>query len=73
MKLLFSLLSPAGRRARLSVLIFHRVLPVPDPLFPDEVDVRRFDAICAWMRQWFNVLPLGEAVERLSAMAGDRG
>ncbi len=62
---LFSLLSPAGPRARLSVLIFHRVLPEPDPIFPGEIDVPRFDAICRWVRQWFNVLPLDTAVSRL--------
>ena len=62
---LFSLLSPAGPRARLSVLIFHRVLPEPDPIFPGEIDVPRFDAICRWVRQWFNVLPLDVAVGRL--------
>lgn len=62
---LFSLLSPAGPRARLSVLIFHRVLPEPDPIFPGEIDVPRFDAICRWVRQWFNVLPLDAAVSRL--------
>jgi peptidoglycan/xylan/chitin deacetylase (PgdA/CDA1 family) len=61
----FSLLSPAGRQASLSVLIFHRVLPRPDPLFPDEVDAARFDRVCKWIKQWFNVLPLDEAVRRL--------
>lgn len=61
----FSLLSPAGQDAPLSVLIFHRVLPAPDPLFPDEVDAARFDRVCGWIRQWFNVLPLDEAVQRL--------
>lgn len=65
MKPLFSLLSPAGLGARLSVLIFHRVLDRPDPLFPDEVDAERFEARCVWMRQWFNVLPLDQAVRRL--------
>jgi peptidoglycan/xylan/chitin deacetylase (PgdA/CDA1 family) len=66
---LASLVSPAGRHARLSVLIFHRVLPEPDPLFPGEVDVRQFDRMLAWLKVWFNVLPLGEAVQRLSAGA----
>lgn len=59
---LLSLLSPASARARLSVLIFHRVLPEPDPLFPDEMDARRFDAMCGWLKAWFNVLPLDQAV-----------
>jgi peptidoglycan/xylan/chitin deacetylase (PgdA/CDA1 family) len=57
-------LSPAGRRARLSVLIFHRVLPTPDPLFPDEMHAQRFDAICQWLKAWFNPLPLDLAVQR---------
>lgn len=57
--------SPAGAQARLSVLIFHRVLAQPDPLFPDEVDVRRFDALCQWVKHWFNVVPLDEAVQQL--------
>lgn len=61
----FALASPSGPRARLSVLIFHRVLDAPDELFPGEVDARRFDQICTWIRRWFNVLALDEAVERL--------
>ena len=59
------LLSPAGPQARLSVLIFHRVLLQPDPIFEGEVDAQLFNAICTWVRQWCNVLPLDEAVARL--------
>lgn len=66
-KTALSALSPAGPRARLSILIFHRVLDAPDPLFPDEVDRRRFDEIAGWLARWFNVLPLGDAVQRLVA------
>ena len=64
-KPLISVLSPAGPDARLSVLIFHRVTAEADPLFPDDVDARRFDKICAWLKRWFHVLPLDEAVQRL--------
>jgi peptidoglycan/xylan/chitin deacetylase (PgdA/CDA1 family) len=60
-----SILSPAGARGRLSILIFHRVLPKPDPLAPDEPDVVRFEAQMQWVRRWFNVLPLGRAVDML--------
>lgn len=63
---LFHLLSPAGARARLSVLIFHRVLSEPDPLFPGEMDAARFDAQLAWIKSWFKVLPLDEAARRLA-------
>ena len=65
MKPLFGLLSPAGARARLTVLIFHRVLREPDPLFPDEVDAARFDELLGWVKSWFNVLPLDTAIQQL--------
>lgn len=67
LKPMFSLLSPSGATARLSVLIFHRVLPEPDPLFPDEVHARRFNEMCAWIKSWFNVLPLDQAAALLKA------
>jgi len=64
---MFNMLSPAGVNARLTVLIFHRVLPEPDPLFPGEPDAVRFQTQMHWIKTWFNVLPLPEAVERLRA------
>lgn len=64
---LLGLHAPSGPTARLSTLIFHRVLPAVDPFFPDEVDAQRFDAICQWVKRWFNVLPLDEAAGRLRA------
>lgn len=67
LKPLLQLASPAGARARLSVLIFHRVLRGCDPLFPDEMDARRFDELCGWLKSWFNVLPLDQAAVRLQA------
>lgn len=63
---LMRILSPAGDSARLSTLIFHRVLPEVDPLFPDEVDRSRFERITNWIADWFNVLPLEEAIARLA-------
>lgn len=47
---------------RLSILIFHRVLPAPDPIFPDEIDVARFDALMGLLSRTFRVLPLGAAL-----------
>jgi peptidoglycan/xylan/chitin deacetylase (PgdA/CDA1 family) len=64
-KPILSLLSPEADRARLSILIFHRVLPQPDPLFPGEVDARQFDQMLGWIGKWCNVLPLDQAVSRL--------
>lgn len=66
LRLLLKALSPAGTRGRLSILILHRVLPSVDPLFPSEVDAARFDSMCQWLREYFNVLPLDEAASRLS-------
>lgn len=67
LKVVASALSPAGPRARLSILIFHRVLSGVDPLFPEVPDTRRFDEILSWVGQWFQVIPLDEAVLRLRA------
>lgn len=67
LKHLLGLLSPGGQRGRLSILILHRVLAQPDPLFPSEIDAARFDAMCGWLKQWFDVLPLDEATHRLRA------
>ena len=58
-------MSPAGTKARLSVLIFHRVLPTPDALFPDEIDASRFNELCGWLKGWFNMLSLDDAVARM--------
>lgn len=55
-----------GRRVqRLSILIYHRILPEPDPLRPAEPDVARFRWQMELIASVFNVLPLAEAVERL--------
>ena len=63
-------LSILGGRAPdvgLSTLIFHRVLPRIDPLFPGEMYSERFDHVCGWISRWFNVLPLDQAARRLDA------
>ena len=62
---LLSLVSPAGSGGRLSILVFHRVLAQPDPLFPGEVDAVMFNRICGWLSDWFEVMPLDQAVRRL--------
>lgn len=61
------ILSPAGQNARLSILIYHRVLPAPDPIFPNEVTAERFDRQLDLLKRAFNVLPLPEAIERLKS------
>lgn len=62
---LFSLLSPAGRGARLSILIYHRVLPEPDPFLPADPDRETFRWQMRFIRRHCQPLPLDEAVHRL--------
>ena len=65
MRSMFQLLSGTQNSRRLNTFIFHRVLPEPDPIFPDEVDSRRFDQLLGWISSWFNVIPLDEAASCL--------
>lgn len=52
-------------RGKLNIFIYHSIKATPDPLLPSEPDVRQFDAILGFLRRWFTVLPLAEAVRRL--------
>ncbi len=56
---------PGGQR--LSILIYHRVLPQPDPLRPGEPDAASFDWQMRLLAEHCVVLPLREAVSRLQA------
>ena len=58
------LLSPAGRRARLLIFCFHRVLARQDKLRPLEPDVQDFVRDIQIISRIFNVLPLPDAVDR---------
>ncbi|MES2317118.1 MAG: polysaccharide deacetylase family protein [Pseudomonadota bacterium] len=49
----------------LSILIYRRVLAIPDPLFPETVDGRRFAQHLRLLKRWFRVLPLAQAARRL--------
>lgn len=66
-KALFRLVSPGGAGGKLSIFIFHRVLPELDPLLPWEPDRRQFDGIVSLISRAFTVLTLGEAVRKLAA------
>ncbi|THF61606.1 polysaccharide deacetylase family protein [Pseudothauera rhizosphaerae] len=59
------LASPGGRRGKLSILIFHRVLERPDPLLSGLPDVARFRWQMKLLADHFRVLPLREAARRL--------
>jgi peptidoglycan/xylan/chitin deacetylase (PgdA/CDA1 family) len=51
--------------ATLSILIYHRVLARPDPLFPGEVDAALFERQLRLVKRFYAPLPLSEAVQRL--------
>jgi len=68
-RLVGALFAPGGNRGRLSILIYHRVLPQPDPLYGDEVDRASFDWQMGLLARCFNVLALDEALARLGSGA----
>src|SRR5450830_356910 len=51
--------------ASLSILIYHRVLARPDPLFPGEVFARQFEQQLRLLKTFFRPLPLPLALQRL--------
>ncbi len=61
-----TVLSRRGSAASLLVLIFHRVLPQPDPLLPAEPDGATFANQMDLLADNFRVLPLREAVSALA-------
>lgn len=61
---LLSLVAPGGARG-LSILVYHRVLAQPDPLFPEQMDAARFAQHLNVLGGCFNVMPLPDAVARL--------
>ncbi len=65
----FGALSPAGRRGRLTILIFHHVHARRDDLFPNDMHADAFRERMRWIRAWFNVLPLEEAAAALQRRA----
>lgn len=64
LRLVAGVLAPAGERARLSILIYHRVLAEPDPL-TGEIDAATFEMQIRTLREYFAVLSLAEAAARL--------
>ena len=60
-------MSRGGPNGRLSIFIFHRVLPAEDAYFPYEPGVERFDQIVSFIARQFRVLPFLEAAQRLAA------
>jgi peptidoglycan/xylan/chitin deacetylase (PgdA/CDA1 family) len=69
MRLIWQTALSLASRGRLSILIFHRVLPERDALLPNEPSAAEFDALMQHVKARFNVLPLSEGVRRLSVAA----
>ncbi|WP_038052675.1 polysaccharide deacetylase family protein [Thioalkalivibrio sp. ALJ1] len=63
-QMLWPLIQPGKR---LSILLYHQVLPEPDPLKPDDPDIATFDWQMDLLARHSSVLPLSEALERLKA------
>jgi glycosyltransferase involved in cell wall biosynthesis/peptidoglycan/xylan/chitin deacetylase (PgdA/CDA1 family) len=63
----FSLLSPMGPGGRLSVLLFHKIPTLADPLCAGEMDLARFEQILDFLKDNANVMPLPEATAALQA------
>ncbi len=59
-------MSPGGKRGRVNIFIFHRVLTALDVMRPGEPDEATFDKQLDCIGRLWNVLPLGEALERLA-------
>jgi peptidoglycan/xylan/chitin deacetylase (PgdA/CDA1 family) len=61
-RLLKSIVALGSVRQRLSILIFHRVLPRPDPLFPSELDAARFEDQLELIKACFNLVSLRDGI-----------
>ena len=59
------LLSPGLANGRLSILIYHRVLPCRDSLFPGEADAQCFEREMRLVRSSFNIIGLADAVRAM--------
>lgn len=60
-------------RNRLSILIYHRVRPQADALFPRELDAERFDRQITQLKESFTIISFSEAVEGLRKGTLPRG
>jgi peptidoglycan/xylan/chitin deacetylase (PgdA/CDA1 family) len=60
-------LSKKKEKAKLLVLMYHRILPEPDHILCDDVDVESFNWQMSILKNYYNVLPLQEAVQSLLA------
>lgn len=64
---LATIASGVGKRKKLVILIYHRVLDEPDFMRPGEVDKAAFTWQMELLAKYFNVLSLAEALERMQS------
>jgi len=64
LKLIATLVSGLGKEKKLFILIYHRVLDDQDYMRPVEVDKKVFTWQMELLANYFNVLPLAEALEK---------
>lgn len=64
---LLSIASGFGKQRRLIILIYHRVLDAPDFMYPQQIDVDKFNWQMALLASRFNVLPLPDALAQLKS------
>ncbi len=65
LQLFCTLISGKGKRRKLFILIYHRVLDEPDEMRPWEVDKDRFTWQMELIAKYFNVLTFTEAIEKM--------
>jgi len=65
LKQLATVASGLGKKKKLFILIFHRVLDEPDFMRPGEVDKKVFTWQMQLLAKCFNVLPLADALEKI--------
>lgn len=65
-RFLLNLLSGPPMQGKMQILMYHRVLPEPDPLQPSEPCVTQFRWQMELLKEHFNVLPVSEAIDLLS-------
>lgn len=65
LKQVATLVSGLGKKKKLFILIYHRVLDEPDFMRPDEVDKKKFTWQMQLLAKYFNVLPLAVALEKM--------
>lgn len=65
LRLAYRVMNPRGTR-QLTILIFHRVVPQVDPMFPEYLDAALFGSHLALVKSATNVVPLADGIAALS-------